>query len=267
MDTERHIVARLMHDDEPINPRTEYDNLGTMVCWHSRYVLGDEMPRISVDEWMRELAMSLDASVESRIDYWKNGRGWQTLYEPYDGSAGSWNRLLEQSAAKQRDVVAQVLHHNTVMLDLYLYDHSGITMNTGGFSCPWDSGQVGFIYVTRQKIKEEYGWRVLTKARRAKIEEYLRNEVATYAQCLEGDVWGYEIVEREECKQCGGRGERKGPHGLINICRSCNGTGEVDGLTLDSCWGFYGADPRENGMIDNAGSEYAQLLIDAYHER
>ena len=35
-----------------------------------------------------------------------------------------------------------------VILPLYLYDHSGITMNTCGFSCPWDSGQVGWIYAS-----------------------------------------------------------------------------------------------------------------------
>src|SRR3989304_5726596 len=33
-----------------------------------------------------------------------------------------------------------------IFLPLYLYDHGGITMSTGAFSCPWDSGQVGFIY-------------------------------------------------------------------------------------------------------------------------
>ena len=36
-----------------------------------------------------------------------------------------------------------------VILSLYLYDHSGITMSCSPFSCPWDSGQVGYIYLTR----------------------------------------------------------------------------------------------------------------------
>src|SRR5690554_4898572 len=30
------------HDDDPMNPRTEWDNLCTMVCFHNRYSLGDE---------------------------------------------------------------------------------------------------------------------------------------------------------------------------------------------------------------------------------
>ena len=40
---------------------------------------------------------------------------------------------------------------------LYLYDHSGITMSTGSFCDSWDSGQVGFIYVTKEDIEKEYG--------------------------------------------------------------------------------------------------------------
>lgn len=44
-----------------------------------------------------------------------------------------------------------------VTLPLYLYDHSGITMNTSGFSCPWDSGQVGVIYCTNADIRENWG--------------------------------------------------------------------------------------------------------------
>jgi hypothetical protein len=34
-----------------------------------------------------------------------------------------------------------------IVVPLYLYDHSGITMSTSPFSCPWDSGQVGYIWV------------------------------------------------------------------------------------------------------------------------
>ena len=47
---------------------------------------------------------------------------------------------------------------NVVFLPLYLFDHSGVTMNTTGFSCPWDSGQVGWIYATKEKFREETGY-------------------------------------------------------------------------------------------------------------
>ena len=33
-------LLQIMMDDEPLNPRTDYDNFGHMACWHRRYNLG-----------------------------------------------------------------------------------------------------------------------------------------------------------------------------------------------------------------------------------
>ena len=41
----------------------------------------------------------------------------------------------------------------------FIYDHSGITMNTTGFSCPWDSGQVGWIYCSKKRFLSETGYK------------------------------------------------------------------------------------------------------------
>lgn len=93
------------------------------------------------------------------------------------------------------------------VLPLFLFDHSGITMNTTGFSCGWDSGQVGFIYVTAATMKT-------TGVQEADVEEQLRLEVATYDQYLTGDIWGYRILD------------------------------DV-GEEMDSCWGLYGREYAE----------------------
>lgn len=113
---------------------------------------------------------------------------------------------------------------NIIHLPLYLYDHSGITMNTTGFSCPWDSGCVGIIYITKKRIEDDFGWKVITKARKEKILQYLKNEVEVYDQYLTGDVWGFQVVEYDE----------------------------EDGYEqeVDSCWGFYGSDVTSNGIAD-----------------
>jgi len=150
-------------DSDTINPREEWDNLGTMVCFHGRYTLGDKH-NMSIDE-----AQKLRAS---------------------------------------KDIIS---------LPLYLYDHSGITINTTGFSCPWDSGQVGFIYVTKEKIRKEYGWKVITKKREETVKGYLLGEVETYDQYLTGDVYGFSI----------------------------------EGLE-DSCWGFFGSDHEKSGLLEHA---------------
>lgn len=163
-------------DPEPFDPRKEYDNLGIMVCRHSRYTLGDEPDKGNVD-----------VSVACRIA--KHAESWMEA---------------ERGIAEEFGPV--------IMLPLFLYAHSGITMNTGGFSCRWDSGRVGLIFVTLAKVREEYGVKRVTKALRERVEGYLRQEVKTYDEFLTGEVYGF-VVE------------------------GTNADGEQ---VHDSCWGFYG---------------------------
>jgi hypothetical protein len=104
-----------------------------------------------------------------------------------------------------------VVNQHYITLPLYLYDHSGITMRTSSFSCPWDSGQVGIIYISKKDAVKEWGRKYFTKQVRERAEKYLEGEVETYDQYLTGDVYGY-IVEHEE-------------------------SGEEE-----SCWGFFGTE-------------------------
>jgi hypothetical protein len=114
----------------------------------------------------------------------------------------SWNEL-EKAIEKNEKPLA--------ILPLYLYDHSGITISTAPFGCRWDSGQVGFIFTTREKVSELMGANVTrnSKKLREKLEKQLIGEVETYDQYLTGDIYGYEIYDEEE-----------------NL--------------VDSCWGYYG---------------------------
>ena len=32
----------IVHDSDPLNPRTEFDNITKMICFHRRYNLGDK---------------------------------------------------------------------------------------------------------------------------------------------------------------------------------------------------------------------------------
>jgi hypothetical protein len=98
---------------------------------------------------------------------------------------------------------------DNIWLPYYLMDHGGISVSTGSFGCSWDSGQVGIIYVSKDKIRKEFGIKKVTKKWEEKIKGYLENEVNTMNQYLQGDVYGY-IIET------------------------------LHGQDIDSCWGFYG---------------------------
>lgn len=125
-----------------------------------------------------------------------------------------------------------------VVLPLYLYDHSGITMNTTGFSCRWDSGQVGYIYVTKDKLREEYNVKKLTLALIEKATKHLISEVEAYDQYLTGDVYGFEIVK-------------------VNKCDHGHDHEEI----VDSCYGFFGSDIKENGILDHVSKEDAKVIL------
>ena len=167
------MIVEIHWDNDPESPR-EWDNAGTMVCWHSRYNLGDH----KTNDF---------ASPDEFREWWKeNGKGG-------------------------------------VILPLYLYDHGGITMSCGAFSCPWDSGQVGWIYCTADTIRHEWGKGKksrITKAMREQAEKCLRQEVETYDDFLTGQVYGYVVRQP-----------------IIDECGDDTGEGEED-----SCWGFYGLD-------------------------
>jgi hypothetical protein len=85
-----------------------------------------------------------------------------------------------------------------VILPLYLYDHSGITISTSPFSCKWDSGQIGFIFVSKEKLRKEYNVKRLTQQIIDKAEKVLLAEVETYDLYLRGDVYGYTLLDEND---------------------------------------------------------------------
>lgn len=84
-----------------------------------------------------------------------------------------------------------------VILPVYKYEHSGIALNTKGFNCRWDSCQIGFIYITKEKIREEYGVKRITQEIRDKVIKVLEAEIGLYSSYLNGDVYGYQVIDNE----------------------------------------------------------------------
>lgn len=105
------------------------------------------------------------------------------------------------------------------ILPVYLYQHSGMTMKTTPFSCRWDSGQVGWAYVTASSavkmgcVGPRYdhvdGQTTPVLAGtwdRAAYEKSIRDEVETYDLYLTGQCYGYEIegIEGDFIENIGG---------------------------------------------------------------
>jgi hypothetical protein len=173
-------------DPDPMDPRKEFDNLGTMVCFHRRYELGDK----------------LDLRAE---DF----RGWDEVEEHLRKSLGAG-----------------------IVLPLYLYDHGGLRMKVGSFQghlpqghAEFDSGQVGFIYITADKIREEFG----DSKSLEEVADYLRSEVDLYDDFLSGSVYDYRILD-------------------------------PNGEEVDACGGFYGYDHEKSGLLGSARDEIDAVI-------
>ena len=141
-------------------------------------------------------------------------------YRPEDYSG--WDEM-QTAIIKNEDAA--------IILPIYMYDHSGITISTSPFSCPWDSGRIGFICISKKKIREEYSVKRITKKLIDRVTEYLKGEVETYDQYLRGDVYCFTVTNNE--------------------------TGEEE----DSCGGFFGDDIKTNGVLDNLSEEIRTEIL------
>lgn len=93
-----------------------------------------------------------------------------------------------------------------IWLPVYVYDHSGVAYNTTGFGCPWDSGQVGYIVVSKAEVRRAWGVKRITARIRENVLHGLRGEVAEYGAYRNGEVYYYIIKDLlgEETDRCGG---------------------------------------------------------------
>ena len=105
------------------------------------------------------------------------------------------------------DAVAERKRNGDIVLPLYMYDHSGIGISLSNtyypFNCPWDSGQVGFVVISRKAMLDNWGNKIFTKALKAKVLEIAQSEVEEYDQYLRGEVYGY-VIDNGDGDSCWG---------------------------------------------------------------
>lgn len=165
-------VLEIDYDSFAENPRN-WDNLSQMICFHSRYNVGDDHSY-------------------NHNDY----NGWEEM---------------EKAIIKEEDPA--------VILPMYMYEHSGIAISTTPFSCRWDSGQIGFILISKARARKDLNVKRITKGIVERLTNCLLGELKVYGQYIEGEVYSFTILDKD---------------------------GEVE----DSCSGFYGYDILNNGILD-----------------
>lgn len=180
----------IIQDLDPLNPREEYDNLGKMICFHRRYNLGDNH------------------------DIKQNG-------------LASWDDLKRKIEKE---------YNPAVILPLFLFDHSGITISVGAESFfqqdpqGWDWGQIGFIFVPKEDVYNEYSVKRISPELNDKVSKVLQGEVENYDYFLRGEMYGFEILDEDD-------------------------------ETVESCYGYFGEDEAKK-----CGEDYLKSFIASENE-
>jgi hypothetical protein len=141
------------------------------------------------------------------------------------------NYDLGDETLSSEDIREIINDDNFVTLPLFIYEHSGITISTNSFSCPWDSGQIGIIYANKETIIKEFG--AFNEDTKQKAINLMLCEVKEYDDYLTGNIYGFQLVEKKTCECCS----------------------HTKDETIDSCWGFFGDDFKNNGILDNLDKE------------
>ena len=126
----------------------------------------------------------------------------------------------------------KLLEKKVVWLPLWIYEHSGITMSCGERTYPYndmfDSSRAGWIVTVLSDFNEK---------NKAIAEKNMELEVEAYNNYLDGFI--EDNVEE---------------------------SAEPNWVEIDSCGGFLGDDPVQNGMAYNAGNGLEEAIKNNKYE-
>lgn len=241
-------VVQFFPDEYVSETPRDWENCGAkMISFHPDYRIGDEHDYKNSEEFWTDM---VDQFVprETILQHLKDGNlggirlernpEHNEYYAVYE--SGFWAKqdewYLQYDKVAECDLASRIIgdisERDCMMLcvpymealPLWLYDHSGISIScgkrVGQFADRWDSSGIGWIYISKEDAisklnANEDDWRSVAN-------EDLKRQVEMYDMYLRGDVWGYCLYVLNE-------------------------DGELE--EEDSCYGFYGSDLYENGML------------------
>lgn len=189
------IVINVYPEEYVEDPRKEWDHVATMFCGHSRYNLGDE-----------QLSGDTDLVV-SVIQHFGLDMKCSVCGGDMEESYGELVHYDEDSECEGKSLDVENLP--LVMMPLYLFDHSGLSISTSkamfqmADSAGWDWGLLGVIAMTHDQFKKAWETEDFDEE---KAKACMESEVEEYDQYLTGDVYWFSVedVEGDALESCGG---------------------------------------------------------------
>jgi hypothetical protein len=214
--------VKVVYDEDTTNPRDDSDHwVGTLLTWHRRYNWSDEC-----DDKVGDPFDTMIRLIQNK------DKDFDPDDEKYDDDVNGHGVLRQE--------VQRLMEKYYVVVPVFMYEHSGISLSTEPFSCPWDSGQLGFIFADKADRLLENKATEWTDDLQKHTVGLLQSEIDILDQYVQGQVYGFICEETEE-----------------------EDPGETGWKYSDECYGFYGDDPRSNGMEGHLPDFLMDTLIEA----
>lgn len=84
---------------------------------------------------------------------------------------------------------------DVICFPVYMLDHSWLRFSTNDFCDRWDSGQVWFIYTSKEYVRKWFSWKQITPHRLKQIYQSLINEIEQYDQYHSWGVYEFRILD------------------------------------------------------------------------
>lgn len=161
----------ILFQSEMQNPRVFNDNLGVLAL-HKRFISDERLH--DINEYLAEFI-----------------------------GIGDFDKLCtavkidEFYSEEMKEYLFNRLSKTFIFLKVYKYEHGCISFSTSPFSCNWDIGLVGLIFVSKKYVLKEYGAKIVSKKLRNFVENVLKTEVETYNNFVNNYCVGFRVEDEE----------------------------------------------------------------------
>jgi len=127
---------------------------------------------------------------------------WNSFEEDFAYDVNSKYKIIDEfesdysMSEEESNKIWNFINDNIIYEEVYMIDHSWVSINTKWFWCSWDSGQIGYIYSHKDNITKELilkEWEDWEK----KLRDILVNEIKTLNYYIEWNIYWFNIESRE----------------------------------------------------------------------
>lgn len=205
-------VEILQDTRNTLNPYQEWEMLGEFIEFCKSYQIGEDIGEKTRQQVILEKAKEVMTPKER-----------EEFHEEYGYNLWKWARYnnMETVSEHVEEKLWDKIHEEYFTYPVYAYIHSGISLSLSSFHSKWDSGQVGWWFVSEEDVRSWFNRERITNKLRGRIKSVVKEQVGVLDAWVSGEVFYFKKYENEEL--------------------------------VDSCGGFFGCDFETNGLKEHAG--------------